>query len=265
MNELLCCEKNIIKQIFSNYSVIENDENLIELLSEYSINSTDNPRKTIYDMMKKNYANETVIKSEFIKNYLSKVKTAITIFELPIGNSRIDLCKVNGKSVAYEIKTDYDTPSRLSSQLDDYDQVFEEIYIICSSNNVEKFSKYINNRVGIISYHIYNNKYIFKEERKSKIKNILNSKYQLNCMQTKELKTYFKHLCFKKNISKNELIQQILEKESNEKINKIFKLALKNRYKNNWNIFLQNISNINELDYQWFYKSMLSPKFIYNI
>ena len=48
-----------------------------------------------------------------------KGKSHVTIFELPVGSSRADLCKINGTSVAYEIKTDLDNFNRLEKQIED--------------------------------------------------------------------------------------------------------------------------------------------------
>ena len=49
------------------------------------------------------YPNEICIKSSFIKQILMNGKKHVTIFELPVGSSRADLCKINGESIAYEI------------------------------------------------------------------------------------------------------------------------------------------------------------------
>ena len=60
----------------------------------------------------------------------------IVAFEMVIGESRIDICRINGQSYAYEIKTQYDTFDRLGTQMRDYLKTFEKVYVIVPSNRV---------------------------------------------------------------------------------------------------------------------------------
>ena len=92
----------------------------------------ENVRDFINDLTLNHYHNESVIKNSFIKNNISKHKSHTLLYEFKVKNSRVDLCKINGESVAYEIKTDFDSFQRLGTQLPDYATVFEKVYLIIS-------------------------------------------------------------------------------------------------------------------------------------
>lgn len=54
------------------------------------------------------------------------------------GGVRADIAVLNGKLVGYEIKTERDTLTRLSSQVEAYSEVFEKAFLIVSKNHLEK-------------------------------------------------------------------------------------------------------------------------------
>ena len=97
------------------------------------------------------YHNEAFIKAMFIKEL--KKQKSVSFFELPIKDSRIDLCSINGHSVAYEIKTKYDTLKRLNKQVNDYLSAFEYVYVVCSSDKTGLVQSTVPNCVGIYGNH----------------------------------------------------------------------------------------------------------------
>ncbi len=115
-----------IRKLFSEYSTIETDHKLKKNLcntlniSYNDFDKIENIRSLYNECLLKYYPNEASVKANFINKILLNGKTHVTIFELPVGRSRVDLCKINGTSVAYEIKTDYDTFYRLEKQIYDY-------------------------------------------------------------------------------------------------------------------------------------------------
>lgn len=78
----------------------------------------------------------------------------IVAFEMNIGDSRIDICRINGSSYAYEIKTEYDTFDRLGSQMQDYLRTFQKVYVIVPIGRVNDVKNLIPESCGIISYRI---------------------------------------------------------------------------------------------------------------
>ncbi|MBS6500668.1 MAG: sce7726 family protein [Clostridium sp.] len=259
---------NFAQKLFANYNVLqiknELSNNFIKLSQEYNVNlSIDKDIRTIYnELINKYYHNEITIKANFINNVLLKSKNHVTIFEFNLENSRVDLCKINGKSIAYEIKTDLDNFSRLTKQINDYSEVFEEIYVICSKINMNNIINVIPNYCGIYTYTISKNgKYNFKKERKAFCSNNINSFNQLKLLSNKELNIKFKK--YNSEDSKNSLIFKIVNNYSKSYINSVFKNILKDRYVNQWTFLKENHSIIYEIDYQWFFKNNISPNIIY--
>lgn len=194
------------------------------------------------------YPNEAVIKSAFIKNVLFKLKNQVTIFELNTNACRVDLCKINGESVAYEIKTDLDNLKRLNKQLTEYLYVFEKVFVICSENKVADIEHIIPKCVGIYTYKLtrYGN-YSFSKKRDAHISTSIDCNKQLTMLTLQEKKIF-----------------KIDATSSTEIINKNFKTALKYRYSNKWNFLNEHKEEIYDIDYQWFFKNLIEPNIIYN-
>ena len=72
--------------------------------------------KKSYSVISKYYRCEYVYKNELIKLLLKKYGTRNSVYfnEFRVGNSIADMVMFNGESKAFEIKTEYDTPRRLS-------------------------------------------------------------------------------------------------------------------------------------------------------
>ncbi|MBY7144594.1 sce7726 family protein [Virgibacillus sp. NKC19-3] len=225
-------------------------------------NETDlSPREFINNFILLHYPNETAIKSTFLNNVLFKSNNHVSIFELKVGSSRIDLCKINGKSIAFEIKTELDTPTRLSQQMYDYLRVFDEVFLICSVNNYSRMLPYLPDECGTYTYYITNTgKYIFKKRRNALKSGLISPYYQLSALTKKDLSIFFNCTYLEK---KNSMIDWIIAKKTSREINKLFKECLKNKFQDKWSFLMNHRSEILEIDYQWFYKNPLSPKIVY--
>lgn len=259
---------NFARRLFSTYNILkipsELSDDLIALSDEYNLSFSNNKnvRYLYNDIINKYYHNEITIKSNFINNILLKSKNHITIFEFNLGNSRADLCKINGKSIAFEIKTDLDNFSRLEKQIYDYSEVFEEVYVICSNANLNNILKILPNYCGIYSYSILKDGYYkFKKERNSLPSNNINSLKQLSLLSKNELKTNFNKL--EDFDDKETIISLINDTYSYKYINSTFKKIIKTRYKLKWEFLKENKNEIYEIDYQWFFKNNINPKLIY--
>lgn len=218
-------------------------------------------RESLNKFLLHHYPNETAIKSTFINNVLFKTNNHVSIFELNVGKSRLDLCKINGISTAFEIKTDLDTPRRLNQQMTDYFQVFDEVYLICSEKNLKVMLPHLPNECGIYTYNkTKTGKYSFKKYRQATASNCISSLAQLSALTKKDLSSFFKCPYLE---TKDEMIKFIINNNTDKEINKSFKHCLKNKFKDNWYFIVNNRSDILEIDYQWFFKNLLSPKIVY--
>ena len=95
--------KNITCKMFKRFSNANNVDALCyDDCFDYSYEVMFGDEKVdnvIYSLLKKYYKNEYFIKRSFYRRVLSNKKT-ITLFELPLGDSRLDIASINDKSVA---------------------------------------------------------------------------------------------------------------------------------------------------------------------
>ena len=177
------------------------------------------PDRFVATVLYSSYRNDFLIRYSFFKNVLSKNNNAISFFELPVNDSRADIVSINGKSIAYEIKTQYDTLERLNKQLNDYAQAFEYVYVICDDENLDNVVGMAPSYCGIYTYSRHS-KLVFKLFRKALRSTMLNSEIMLNMMLKKEKSHYFK----------KDSVDDILVYNDEKKINSCFKEALKQRF-----------------------------------
>jgi hypothetical protein len=253
------------QKLFNMYSPLQTNSVLIQNLKQvlnFDYHDILSPRAIYNEIILKHYPNETSIKSAFINNILLKSNNHISIFELKVGDSRVDLCKVNGCSTAFEIKTDLDNLQRLNKQLYDYSQIFEKVYVICSSNKTEQINNFIPSEYGIYEYRLLKNGQIkFKHIKESSLSNNINCIKQLEIMTKRELAYNFD---VDISNSRDDNIQSIVNKYNSKKINTIFKNCMKMKYQKQWLFLKENHNQIYDIDYQWFFKNTISPSLIYH-
>lgn len=71
--------------------------------------------------------------------------------EFRIGKAVADLVMFNGYSKVFEIKTEYDSDSRLPLQLENYKKAFNQIFLIIPELKLSFYEKY-NCDIGIITF-----------------------------------------------------------------------------------------------------------------
>ncbi len=253
-----------VQELFSSYFILKPNhillDNLTQLFPDFS-DSAINIRDFYNQAILKYYPNETTIKAAFLNDVLFKTKKDITIFELPVGGSRVDLCKINGTSIAYEIKTDLDTLRRLNKQISDYNKVFEQVYLICSIERLSEVLSIIPDSCGIYIYTISpRNNYRFEKYREASENSIFDSKQQLELFTAQEL--FDKYPDFS-NSCKSETINNIMSNVNQFDINVAFKRMLKDRFASQWRFLKSNRDDIFEIDYQWFYQNRIDPNIVY--
>lgn len=254
--------------LFCSYSTLQSNttlaNNLADTLDAALLNTfdTQSTREIYNKIILKYYPNEVSVKSNFINQVLFKSTNHVTIFELPLGSSRADLCKLNGSSIAYEIKTDLDNLVRLNKQLNDYLDIFEKVIIICSTNKLTDIETQILPTCGIYTYSISNRgNYKFQLYRPASLSKQLNCEKQLNILRKQELIKNFSVGSF---FDRKDLTSLILHQYSPTEINEIFKQVIIHRYQSQWDFLKNNKSQILEIDYQWFFKNTINPDLIYS-
>lgn len=256
------------QKLFSEYSILADGKELKNLISSIlgieslALGSSLETRGIINAMVMKYYPNEAVIKASFIDNILAKLSNHVVIFEMNVHPSRTDLCKINGHSTVYEIKTDLDSIARLDKQINDYSSVFEEIFLICSQQRYALVTDKLPAHVGVYTYRMNRNgKINFVLKKKAQRNNCLDAKRQLKSLTTQELMRTFSSV---KSSDKSSIIESILNSYSANEIHERFKTCLKLRYSQRWKFLCMHKSSMFQIDYQWFYNNPIEPKLIYN-
>ena len=110
--------------------------------------------KRVYRILERYYPNQYVYKNEFIKQWLLKeigLADSLVFSEFRIGKAVADLTMVNGVSRVFEIKTLLDKTTRLTNQLEQYQKLFNEIYLVIPAVKIDAYLKW-DPSIGIIAY-----------------------------------------------------------------------------------------------------------------
>lgn len=107
----------------------------------------------IYHFMDCEYRNEYYYKNTILNQLLIKkhdLYNTAALTELPIGDSKADFIMINGRGVAYEIKTDLDNLIRLENQIKDYYKVFSYVYVVVGNKQLTRVKEFLKDqKVGI--------------------------------------------------------------------------------------------------------------------
>ncbi len=108
-----------------------------------------------FNVLRKNgMRDEYIYRSAITQNILLGVyslNTASMLSEFRVGTCRADVVILNGKSTAYEIKSERDSIFRLEKQILNYRKVFSHTYVICSESHLEPVASTIPSDVGIMT------------------------------------------------------------------------------------------------------------------
>lgn len=107
-----------------------------------------------FNLSKKSYRNEYIYKTAIANRVVfgrHSPKTSSVVVELPIEDSIVDLAIFNGTSSAYEIKTELDSPRRLTTQTPNYLKAFDNIYIVTAPKLAATYEKICPQEIGILS------------------------------------------------------------------------------------------------------------------
>jgi hypothetical protein len=83
-------------------------------------------------------------------------RTASLAIELPVDGSIVDAAVFNGTSTAYEIKTEFDSPTRLTTQTPSYLRAFDSVNLVTHPDLVAKYEAVLDPRVGIYALNADN-------------------------------------------------------------------------------------------------------------
>lgn len=231
-------------------------KDLIDLQEKTSSN------EFVNHLLMKYYVCERVVKYHFIR-HLKDAAHDIVAFEMSIGDSRIDICRINGKLCAYEIKTEYDNYDRLSTQMKDYLNSFEKVYIIVPIQKVDIVKNYIPEKCGIITYRTNSAGDMLFSYRKAAQENICDIDFCLNSLSSADLVKILKSLNEKPFKAKKDNLELLISITKEKNIWSAYKLFLKNKYSEQWQYLKSNFDKILPIDCQSFFASKMDPNILY--
>lgn len=145
----------------------------------------------LYHSMLKNYRNEFVYKNEITNKILlgkHNLNTATVLNEFRIGKSIADLVILNGTSIVYEIKTEYDSPERLLSQIQEYRKSFLHVVIVTHYSVASKYESFLIkhdlNNIGLLVFS--NRNTLTVRIKPTKDSNFLDINYMFKCLRKQE-------------------------------------------------------------------------------
>jgi len=189
----------------------------------------------VYNGIMKRADAPTITKAliEWLDNrYEDKTITTEIALNTSLGVKVADVVVSNGHSVAYEIKSAFDTTKRLKEQLLGYSEMFEYVYFVYWADKYELSSLPIPKSTGIIRAYFSDDGVAFKVEKKAKINRNLTPKMGAEFLWKKELR-YFLRLKgekFKMSDDKGRLVELFLKNYKKRDSIKIFRHILKHRF-----------------------------------
>lgn len=213
--------KKIIKEILST----EKSELLNSIIINSKINIKPNTSyielyEYFYKILKNNYPNEYIYKNEFLLQLIKRGYKTEHVFlqEVYVDKNIVDLVVINGKTTAYEIKTEFDSLQRLKSQLNSYSKVFDNIYIISSQKHLKKVEDFISQEFSYVGILIFSKNSI-KQYKKAQLNPLIKIENFRCLINSSELK-------------KHSLTYEGLIKMDKKKAFKLCRTILKLRQKN---------------------------------
>lgn len=239
------------------YALTKTKEDVICQLRRNQISN-----RVINDLIFRFYPCERVIKYYLIQKLLP-LSNHIVAFEMSVGHSRIDLCRINGHSYAYEIKTKYDTFERLETQLIDYTETFEKVYIVVPIERKLEAYQHIPSNCGIIAYRtLPDGRVAFSYCKKASI-NSCSVRKCVESLSSLEIMHILKVLGSKSiPTPKNERIDQLCA-YSDKTFWPAYKKLLREKYITKWDFLVHHYNEILPIDIQSFFSTALEPSLAY--
>ncbi len=156
----------------------------------------------LYHSMLKNYRNEFIYKNEITNKVLlgkHNLNTTTILNEFRIGKSIADLVMLNGTSIVYEIKTEYDSTERLLNQIQEYRKTFLNITIVTHYSVVDKYESFLlKHNLDSIGLLVFSNRNTLTEKIKPiEDSSFLSIDYMFKCLRkgeyTQLVKEYYGH------------------------------------------------------------------------
>lgn len=121
-----------------------------------------------YADLSKNYRSEYFYKNIVAEKILlgrHSLNTATVLSEFRVGKSKADCVMLNGCSVCYEIKSDFDNLDRLPEQIFFYKKIFDKVNVVVGKAHVSRVKEICSNDVGVIELTSRGNLRVLREAK----------------------------------------------------------------------------------------------------
>lgn len=217
-----------VSELLSKHGLVEQDVETLRL---------DELFERGWDRLATNYRNEYVYKNELATRLVFKrhsPRTAGFQVELRVGASIADVVVANGTTTAYEIKTEFDTSRRLTSQTADYLKAFDKVYVVTHPAHVSRYERELDSRVGLIVLSNQHSLTPYREATSNK--DNIDTKTIFRCMRREEYITAIETVVGAVPPMPNGLIaahcEELFRQLTMEQVHKSFVKALKIRTTN---------------------------------
>lgn len=149
-----------------------------------------------YEYLRNSYRCEYVYMNEIANQLLLRYhsdNSATLLKEVNSDGSIADIVIINGKTVAYEIKTELDSFERLEDQVQSYKNLYDQIYVVTHANAVKRLKQTLDKRVGILLLQHNGNLQTIRES-KSLYKSFTPSKAVFTLRQSELVMAYEKYV-----------------------------------------------------------------------
>ena len=123
------------------------------------IGQRERPRRTVgglldqaFEILRRNYPVEYVFKACLLRRRLfgtHSPRSTSAYFEWPIGEARADMLLVNGRAEVYEVKSCFDGPARIDSQLREYYRCFTRVTVVSGPSETPMYLDRLPEYVGV--------------------------------------------------------------------------------------------------------------------
>lgn len=148
--------------------------------------------KYIYRILEKEYRNEYVFKNTFLNTILLEhyaLESTVVFNEFRVGDAIADLVLMNGISKVFEIKSELDSDARLMRQLNEYQQLFDECYVVIPKMQYNHYRSKIDSRVGIVVFEEVEGAYTMTQKRKAKRNRVVDVDILMRSVRCEEYKS----------------------------------------------------------------------------
>jgi hypothetical protein len=90
-------------------------------------------------------------------------RTSSLALELGVDNSIVDAAVFNGTATAYEIKTEFDSPTRLTTQSPAYLRAFDRVFVVTHPDSAERYRGLLDERVGVLALNADNSLSVIRD------------------------------------------------------------------------------------------------------